>query len=69
MSATKKQAKEMDGYIERLSLEEAASYCHCSIRHLQEEVNRKNLRAYKPGKFVLFEIDELNKWIKKKALS
>ena len=55
--------------IQYLTLKEAAEYCHVSTRHLQEEITRKNLRAYKPGKYVLFEIDELNKWIKKKAIS
>lgn len=54
--------------INYMTLKEAAEYCHVSIRHLQEEVTRKNLRAYKPGKFVLFEVEELNKWIKKKVL-
>lgn len=52
-----------------VTLKEAAEYCHVSIRHLQEEISRKNLRAYKPGKFVLFELEELNKWIKKKAIA
>lgn len=52
-----------------MTLKEAAEYCHASIRHLQEEVRRQRLRAYKPGKCVLFEVDELNKWIKKKAIS
>ncbi len=52
-----------------MTLKEAAEYAHVSIRHLQEEISRKNLRAYKPGKLVLFDIEDLNKWIKKKALS
>lgn len=52
-----------------LTLLEAAAYCHCSIRHLQEEVKRENLRMYKPGKMVLFDIEDLNKWIKRKSVS
>lgn len=54
--------------IQYLTLKEAADYAHVSPRHIQEEVTRKNLRAYKPGKLLLFDIEDLNKWIKKKVL-
>lgn len=58
-------AEKRNNYI---TLKEAAEYCHCSIRHLQEEITRGNLRAYKPGKLLLFDIEDLNKWVKKKAI-
>jgi len=61
MSAEKK--------IAYMNLKEASEYCHVSERHMKEEISRKNLRAYKPGKLLLFDIEDLNKWIKKKAVS
>ena len=54
---------------EYVTIEEACEYTQVSLRHLKEEIKRKNLRCYKPGKRLLFSIDDLNKWIKQKAVS
>lgn len=52
-----------------MTFKEAVDYANCSLRHLQEEIKKKNLRAYKPGKEVMIPKEELDKWIKKKAVS
>jgi len=41
----------------------------CSKRHIMEEIKRKTLRAYKPGKALLFDPAEVEKWIKRKVAS
>lgn len=41
----------------------------CSDRHIREEIKRGNLRAFKPGKEILFSPDDVEKWIKRKAVS
>lgn len=38
-----------------------------SERHIKEEIKRGNLRAYKPGKLLLFIPQEVEKWITKKV--
>lgn len=52
-----------------LFLEGVAELAHCSTRYVKEEVKRGELRAYKPGKRLLFDPDDVQKWIKKKAVS
>lgn len=55
--------------LEFITIEQAVEYCQVSRRHIETEIKRKNLRCYKPGKRLLFSIEDLNKWIKQKAVS
>lgn len=48
-------------------LPQVIEYSGCSERHIKEEIKRGNLRAYKPGKELLFKPDEVDKWITKKV--
>lgn len=51
-----------------LKLADVAEATGCSIRHIQEEIKRGNIRAYKPGKCLLFDPVDVEKWIKRKAV-
>ena len=51
-----------------MTVDEVLAYAGCSLRHLDDEIKRGNLRAYKPGKERKFFPDEVIKWIKKKAV-
>lgn len=50
-----------------MTLKEVSEATKTSIRYVQEEIKRKNLRAFKLGKRLLFSPEEVLKWIKKKA--
>ena len=52
-----------------LLIAEVAEQTHCSVRHIHDEVKKKKLRAFKPGKCLLFDPEDVDKWIKKKAVS
>lgn len=53
---------------EYLTIEQVAEKIGCSVRYLHEEIKKKNLRAYKPGKRLVFDPEDVQKWIKKKAV-
>lgn len=50
-----------------IKLPDVVAYSSCSVRHIKEEISRGNLRAYKPGKELLFKIEDVDKWITKKV--
>lgn len=39
-----------------------------SPRHIKEEIKRGNLRAFKPGKELIFFQEDIEKWVKRKAV-
>lgn len=41
---------------------------HVSARHVKEEIKRGNLRAFKPGKELIFFQEDIEKWVKRKAV-
>lgn len=51
-----------------LKLEEVVEIAGCSPRHIHEEIKRGNLKAYKPGKCLVFKEDDVESWIKRKAV-
>lgn len=40
----------------------------CSRRYILEEIKRKNLRAYKMGRYLQFDPIDVEKWMKKRAV-
>ncbi|MBA3755920.1 MAG: helix-turn-helix domain-containing protein [Nitrosomonas sp.] len=52
-----------------MTIKEVALTAQTSVRHVAEEIKRKNLRAFKPGKRLLFDPEDVQKWIKKKAVA
>nr|BFD63141.1 hypothetical protein BdHM001_18220 [Bdellovibrio sp. HM001] len=50
-----------------IKLTEVIEITGCSERHIREEIKRGNLRAYKPGKELLFKREDVEKWITKKV--
>ena len=53
--------------INYINLQEVVKITGCSERHVREEIKRGNLRAYKPGKELLFKPEDVEKWITKKV--
>lgn len=51
-----------------LTIKEVAESFHVSVRHLHDEIKRGNLKAYKPGKSLLFNLEDVEKWLKRKAV-
>lgn len=51
-----------------LNVDEVVEIAGCSKRHVMEEIRRKNLRAFKPGKELRFAPDDVEKWITKKVV-
>lgn len=51
-----------------LTIKEVAEKYRVSVRHLQDEKKRGNLKAFKPGKVLLFNQEDVEKWIKRKAV-
>lgn len=52
-----------------LKINDVIEISSCSKRHIMEEIRRKNLRAFKPGKELLFKLEDVEKWINKKVAS
>jgi len=51
-----------------LGIEDAMAQGNCSERHVREEIKRKNLRASKPGKRIVLNQEDIDKWIKRKTI-
>lgn len=51
-----------------LTIKEVAEKYKVSVRHLHDEKKRGNLKAFKPGKVLLFNQEDVEKWIKRKAV-
>lgn len=51
-----------------LIIEDVAKIANVSLRHIKDEIKRGNLRAYKPGKRLIFDPIEVTKWIRKTAV-
>ena len=51
-----------------LGIDEVTEVAACSKRHVMEEIRRKNLRAFKPGKELRFDPADVEKWITKKVV-
>jgi excisionase family DNA binding protein len=51
-----------------LTIEEVAKKATVSTRHVANEIKRGNLKAFKPGKRLLFNSEDVEKWIKRKAV-
>jgi excisionase family DNA binding protein len=58
-----------DARVKYIKISEVVEISSCSKRHVMEEIKRKNLRAYKPGKELIFDPADVEKWIKRKAVS
>lgn len=51
-----------------IKIADVESISSCSKRHIMEEIKRGNLKAFKPGKELLFRKEDIEKWILKKAV-
>lgn len=51
-----------------LKIKDVIDISGCSERHIREEIARGNLKAFKPGKELLFRPEDIEKWILKKAI-
>lgn len=52
-----------------IGVEEVAAIAGCSVRHIMDEVKKKKLRAFKPGRALRFRADDVQDWISRKAVS
>lgn len=52
-----------------LKIDEVVGISSCSKRHVMEEIKRKKLKAFKPGKELLFDPHDVEVWIKRKVVS
>ena len=52
-----------------MDIEDVARVAKCSTRYVHEEVAKKNLRGQKVGRKWLFFLEDVEKWIKRKAVS
>lgn len=52
---------------EHMTIEEVMVYARCSKRHIEDEIKRGNLRAYKPVKHLEFDPTDVAAWFKKKV--
>lgn len=50
-----------------LTVDEVMDIAKCSDTHIRNERKRGNIRAYKPGRELLFDFDEVEKWIRRSA--
>lgn len=51
-----------------MTLEEVMAYAKCGRRHVEEEVKKGNLRAYKPVRGLEFDPEEVKAWYKRKVV-
>lgn len=54
--------------MEYLTCEQVADITKCSIFHIREAVKKGELAAYKPAKGYLFIREDVDAWVKKKAV-
>lgn len=50
-----------------MKMEELTAFAECSERHIMEEIKRKNLRAYKPVRELLFDPKDVQTWLRRKS--
>ena len=50
-----------------MTLDELCKYAGCSKRHVQEEIKRKNLKAYKPVRELFFSPTDVEIWLRRKV--
>lgn len=50
-----------------LTIEQVAAIGHCSVRHIHNEIKRGLLPYQKPGRKLVFNPDDVLKWIKRKT--
>lgn len=55
------------GLISYMTIEDVCSYAKCSERHIHQEIKRKNLKAHKPVREILFDPVDVATWVKKKV--
>lgn len=67
MEAMKVDVAEKFGLTRYMTIEEVCAYARCSERHLHQEIKRKNLKAHKPVREILFDPRDVEAWIKRKA--
>jgi excisionase family DNA binding protein len=48
-----------------LTIEQVAEYLHMTTKSVQRKVQSGEIKAYKPGKRLLFKLEEIEKWIKR----
>lgn len=54
------------GLIDYMTLEDVCAYADCSPRYVTEEIARRNLKAYKPVRDLMFDPKEVAAWFKRK---
>lgn len=52
-----------------LGVKEVAAIADCSVRHIMDEIKKKKLRAFKPGRSLRFRENDVQDWISRKAVS
>jgi excisionase family DNA binding protein len=55
------------GLTKYMTIDEVCEYAKCSKRHLFAEIQRKNLKAHKPVREILFDPQDVQAWIKRKV--
>lgn len=65
----RKEIARKHGLIDYMKLSEVMAYASCSERFIMDEIKRKNLRAYKPVRELLFDPKDVHAWFRKKIKS